>query len=31
MGILRFREGQAVERWGVADSATMLRQMGLFG
>lgn len=31
IGILRFRDGQAVERWGVADSLTMLRQLGLLG
>ena len=31
MGILRFRDGQAVERWGLADTTTMLQQLGLLG
>lgn len=31
MGILRFANGQAVERWGVGDSLTMLQQLGLLG
>jgi predicted ester cyclase len=29
MGILRFAEGQAVERWGVGDSLTQMQQLGL--
>jgi len=31
MGILRFVEGQAIERWGVGDSLTQMRQLGLLG
>ena len=31
MGILRFVNGQAVERWGVGDSLTMMQQLGLLG
>jgi len=30
-GILRFDDGRAVERWGMADSAAMLQQLGLSG
>jgi predicted ester cyclase len=29
MGILRFADGQAVERWGVGDSLTQMQQLGL--
>ena len=31
IGILRFRDGQAVERWGVADSGVLMQQLGLLG
>jgi predicted ester cyclase len=31
MGALRFRDGQAVERWGVGDSLGMMQQLGVFG
>ena len=31
VGMLRFRDGQAVERWGVTDTMTMLQQLGLLG
>lgn len=31
MGCLRFVGGQAVERWGVGDSITMMQQLGVFG
>jgi predicted ester cyclase len=31
MGALRFRDGQAVERWGLGDSLAMMTQLGLFG
>lgn len=31
IGILRFRDGKVVERWGVADSMTMMGQLGLLG
>jgi predicted ester cyclase len=30
-GILRFANGQAVERWGAMDSLLMLQQLGLMG
>ena len=30
-GILRFVNGQAVERWGVSDNPGMLQQLGLIG
>jgi len=30
-GMLRFADGRAVERWGVADGVTMMQQLGLFG
>ena len=30
-GILRFENGQAVERWGLADNLAMLQQLGLMG
>jgi predicted ester cyclase len=29
MGILRFADGQVVERWGVGDSLTLMRQLGV--
>src|SRR5262249_4360725 len=29
IGILRFAEGQAVERWGVGDSLTQMQLLGL--
>jgi len=29
MGTLRFANGQAVERWGVGDSLTMMQQLGM--
>ena len=29
LGILRFANGQAVERWGIGDSLTMMGQLGL--
>jgi predicted ester cyclase len=31
IGILRFANGQAVERWGVGDSLTQMQQLGLLG
>ena len=31
MGILRFADGQVIERWGVGDSLTEMRQLGLLG
>jgi predicted ester cyclase len=31
MGILRFAERKAVERWGVADAYVMMQQLGLMG
>jgi predicted ester cyclase len=31
IGILRFVDGQAVERWGVGDSLTQMQQLGLLG
>jgi len=31
IGMLRFADGQAVERWGVHDSMTMMQQLGLLG
>jgi predicted ester cyclase len=31
IGILRFAQGKAVERWGVADGLTMMQQLGLMG
>ncbi|HTQ21879.1 ester cyclase [Mycobacterium sp.] len=30
-GILRFADGQAVERWGLADNLAMIQQLGLMG
>jgi predicted ester cyclase len=31
IGILRFANGRAVERWGIADNMAMMRQLGLLG
>jgi len=31
LGILRFENGQAVERWGLADNLAMMQQLGLMG
>ncbi len=31
MGALRFSEGRAVERWGLADNMAMMQQLGLPG
>jgi hypothetical protein len=28
-GMLRFKDGQAIERWGFADSLGMMQQLGL--
>lgn len=30
-GILRFADGQAVERWGMSDNLGMMQQLGLLG
>jgi predicted ester cyclase len=30
-GILRFANGQAVERWGMSDNLMMMQQLGLMG
>jgi len=30
-GMLRFADGRAVERWGVADGVAMMQQLGLYG
>ncbi len=30
-GILRFANGQAVERWGMSDNLAMMQQLGLMG
>jgi predicted ester cyclase len=30
-GMLRFHEGQAVERWGLSDLMAMMQQLGLSG
>jgi predicted ester cyclase len=30
-GILRFRDGRAVERWGFADNLAIMQQLGLMG
>jgi predicted ester cyclase len=30
-GILRFENGQAVERWGLADNLAIMQQLGLMG
>jgi predicted ester cyclase len=31
VGILRFANGQAVERWGMSDNLAMMQQLGLMG
>jgi predicted ester cyclase len=31
IGILRFRDGQAIERWGIGDSLAQMEQLGLLG
>jgi steroid delta-isomerase-like uncharacterized protein len=31
MGILRFADGRAVERWGIGDSLSQMQQLGLLG
>ena len=31
VGMLRFRDGQAIERWGFSDSLSMMQQLGLVG
>jgi steroid delta-isomerase-like uncharacterized protein len=31
IGILRFANGSAVERWGLADNMAMMQQLGLLG
>lgn len=31
IGILRFANGRAIERWGLADTMTMMQQLGLLG
>jgi predicted ester cyclase len=31
VGMLRFKDGQAVERWGISDSLAMMQQLGLLG
>ena len=31
IGILRFRDGQAIERWGIGDSLGQMEQLGLLG
>jgi predicted ester cyclase len=30
-GMLRFRDGRAVERWGLTDFNAMARQLGMLG
>jgi predicted ester cyclase len=30
-GMLRFRDGQAIERWGAHDNMEMMQQLGLLG
>ena len=30
-GMLRFKDGQAIERWGAHDNLTMMQQLGLLG
>jgi predicted ester cyclase len=30
MGGLRFASGQAVERWGIGDSMTLMQELGMF-
>jgi predicted ester cyclase len=31
IGILRFADGQAVERWGIGDAPKQMQQLGLLG
>lgn len=31
IGMLRFKDGQAIERWGVYDTMAMSQQLGLLG
>ena len=31
IGILRFKDGRVVERWGIGDSMTMMGQLGMLG
>ena len=31
MGILRFADGRAVERWGIGDNLSQMHQLGLLG
>lgn len=31
IGMLRFKDGQAIERWGVHDTMAMSQQLGLLG
>ena len=31
IGILRFRDGQVIERWGFGDSLLQMQQLGVFG
>jgi predicted ester cyclase len=31
IGILRFADGQAIERWGIGDSLAQMQQLGLLG
>jgi len=31
IGILRFRDGQVIERWGIGDSLTQMQQLGVLG
>jgi predicted ester cyclase len=31
IGILRFRDGHLIERWGIGDSLTQMQQLGVFG
>lgn len=31
IGILRFADGQVVERWGIGDSLAQMQQLGLLG
>jgi predicted ester cyclase len=31
IGILRFADGQVIERWGIGDSLTQMQQLGVLG
>jgi predicted ester cyclase len=31
IGILRFADGQVIERWGIGDSMTQMQQLGVLG